>query len=238
MTGPLTFGIGNKKLTNAESTFSLPSGYTCPGAKDCLTKAKPDGRIQDGRESKYRCFSASQETYHPPVRKSRWNNFVTLKKKSMAEMALMIHKSLPQTVLHRIHVSGDFFSQDYFDAWLKVAKRNPRMSFYTYTKSLPFLVKRLNKLPPNITFVASRGGKFDYLIDKYNLRECVIVESKYQARKLKLKIDKDDSLAQNPNIRKFALLLHGNGKPGSKQAKMHNRKIRGIKGWHQPKIEL
>ena len=36
----------------------------------------------------------------------------------------------------RLHDSGDFYSQEYLDAWKAVAKALPDMVFYAYTKSL------------------------------------------------------------------------------------------------------
>ena len=59
-------------------------------------------------------------------------------------MAAVILGSLsPCAGVVRVHDSGDFFSQEYFDAWLEVARGRPRTRFYAYTKSLPFWVARL-----------------------------------------------------------------------------------------------
>ena len=46
---------GNAKLSKEIVTFSLPSGYSCPGAKDCLAKAdRETGKIIDGKHQKFR----------------------------------------------------------------------------------------------------------------------------------------------------------------------------------------
>ena len=46
-------------------SFDLLSGFSCPFAKDCLSKATEDSEgkrtIKDGPHTKFRCFSASQE---------------------------------------------------------------------------------------------------------------------------------------------------------------------------------
>ena len=46
-------------------SFDLLSGYSCPYAKACLSKAvvQSDGRrkIKDGVDNEFRCFSASQK---------------------------------------------------------------------------------------------------------------------------------------------------------------------------------
>lgn len=155
----LKFSIGNKKLTHSESIFSLPSGYTCPGAKDCLARAnRQTGKITDGKDMEFRCYHVSIEAIFSSLRNQIWNNLETLRGKTKDEMAQLIQEALPKVFVHRIHSGGDFFSQDYFDAWLKVAKNNRKMLFYTYTKALPFIVKRLNRIPGNFTIVASRGA--------------------------------------------------------------------------------
>jgi hypothetical protein len=120
----------------------------------------------------------------------------------------LIHASLIPSEFYRVHVSGDFFSQDYFDAWMDVARRNPSRRFYAYTKSLPFWVKRVQTIPKNFALTASIGGKFDALIVQHNLKHCRVVYSQGEARRLNLPIDFDDSLAQTKRGN-FALLLHG-----------------------------
>ena len=58
-----------KKLKLKLSTFSLPSGHTCPGALDCLSKADRDtGKITDGKHTEFRCFQASAEAVYPSLR--------------------------------------------------------------------------------------------------------------------------------------------------------------------------
>ena len=60
-------------------------------------------------------------------------------------------------------------------------------------------------------FTASRGGREDYLIEKHNLREAVVVFSEREAYDKGLEIDHDDSHAARPSLRNqsFALLIHG-----------------------------
>lgn len=68
--------------------------------------------------------------------------------------------------LIRIHDAGDFFSDDYLQAWLTIARDNPRHLFYSYTKEIERF-KRLVEPDPPANFLAcySYGGKQDALID-------------------------------------------------------------------------
>ena len=66
----------------------------------------------------------------------------------------------------RIHDSGDFFSRDYLDGWLELARRHYDVLFYAYTKEVTMLRDAAPTLPPNFLHVYSMGGKQDHLVDK------------------------------------------------------------------------
>ncbi len=62
----------------------------------------------------------------------------------------------------RIHDSGDFYSQGYFNAWCEIAKHLPHMTFYAYTKSMHL---DLTGAPANFKVTQSLGGKHDALVN-------------------------------------------------------------------------
>jgi|LauGreDrversion4_2_1035121.scaffolds.fasta_scaffold57432_4 hypothetical protein len=205
----LSFQQGNSKLGKNIFTFSIPSGYSCPFAKECLSKAdRTTGKITDGPDTQFRCFSASQEMLYPNVRKSRWANFESVKQLlTDGNLVESIVNSIPvKATIVRIHVAGDFFNQAYFDAWVAVARQMPHVVFYAYTKSIRYWVNRLNDIPANMKLNASLGGKDDDLIAQYNLKSVKVVYSLEEAGLLK--IDHDDTLAFTQD-QSFALLIHG-----------------------------
>lgn len=213
----LKFAKGNAKLEKDTAIFSLPAGHTCAGALQCLSAShRTTGKLTDGPQTVFRCYAATGENLFKNIRVSRWRNYDLLKGKSVGEMSELINRSLPRKgiKLVRVHSSGDFFNQDYFDAWLIVARKNPGLIFYAYTKMLPLWVRRQTCIPANFKLVASRGGKFDSLIEKHNLRSVTVVYTVAEARKRKLQIDHDDTLAWK-GTRSFALLLHGTQPAGS-----------------------
>lgn len=230
----LKFSKGNAKLKQVGIyTFSLPAGHSCPFANICLAKAdKATGKIQLGKNNEFQCFSATSENMFPNVRKSRWHNFETLRKLDTAGMVSVIQSNLPSKAqIIRIHVSGDFFSQAYFDAWVLVARANPKIQFYAYTKSIPFWLARAKDIPNNFVLNASVGGKADYLIDAHGLKSARVVFSVKEAKQLGLKIDHDDSLAMRQGA-DFALLLHGTQKKNSLAAKaLYILRKQGIGGY-------
>jgi hypothetical protein len=167
----LKFGNGNAKLPVGVMTFSLPAGWTCPFAQACLSKAdRETGRIKDGPKTEFRCFAASDEQIRPSVRNARWHNLELLKNLRKDQMTALILSSLASFAsVVRIHVSGDFFSQAYFDAWLEVARQRPKTAFYCYTKAIPYWIARKESIPNNLVLTASLGGTHDHLI-KHGLR--------------------------------------------------------------------
>lgn len=222
----LKFRAGNAKLAKDIFTFSLPSGYTCPGAKDCLAKANVEtGRIVDGPHQKYRCFSATDET-RPSVRKARWHNFYLLTAcPDTASMVKLIEMSMPkQANKIRIHVGGDFFSQTYFDAWLTVSERHPDIMFYAYTKSVHFVRERWERVQrsKNFKLTSSSGGKFDHVAEELGMIRAEVVLHPEEAEAKGLEIDHDDSHAYE-NIASFALLIHGTQPKGSAASEAKKR---------------
>lgn len=241
MTELLKFSRGNAKLDELEKviggevwTFSLLSGHTCPFAKDCLSKAVDvNGKrhIEDGPNTLFRCFSASQEVLFPNVYDSRKYNYDLVKAQGnvLTRLSDLIIDSLPkQAKAIRVHVGGDFFTLNYMTAWMDAACMNKGIRFYAYTKSLNMWIqlKKRGAIPDNFVFTASRGGMTDYLIDEHNLREARVVFSEQEATNLGLEIDHDDSHALN-NGPSFALLIHGTQPKGTEAAKAI-RKLKGM----------
>ena len=213
----LKFSKGNKKLSKDTLVYSHPAGITCPGANSCkaFVTLKDDKRILNrGNESLFTCFAASEELRYPNVFNARRYNYQVIKSyvlnsdliglTELINWNIQINKKNISKV--RIHESGDFDNLLYLQAWLNVAKLNPGIKFYCYSKSLNLFLEVL--LPNNFYMVASYGGRYDHLIDLgYFPKYSKVVFSENEAIRLGLQIDKDDSLCFEN--KPFALLLHG-----------------------------
>jgi hypothetical protein len=215
----LNFSLGNAKLRKGEAIFDLPAGHSCPFALRCKSSAnKVTGRIKDGPFTEFRCYAASGEARSTAARRLRWHNFNLLRKcKGTSDMASLIANCLPLSTRIRIHSSGDFFSQAYFDAWLMVARQFPERTFYAYTKAIPFWVARLGQIPSNFKLVASYGGTHDALMKQHNLKNCTVFGYKHEAEAAGLAIDTDDSHAYQGD-ENFALVVHNTQPAGSPMA--------------------
>jgi len=237
----LKFGDGNAKLFGIH-TLSLPSGWSCPGANECLARVIKNSqgkrKLVRGKDSRFTCYQATLESIFPSLYDAVWHNFNLLKEAKTTEgMARLIHESLPLICrIIRIHVGGDFFSENYFKAWIIVARNNPNIIFYGYTKSI-HLWKRLKHLiPSNFILTASKGGKFDNLIDS-DTKTNEVVFSPEEAEEKGIPIDHDDSYAYSPEVKKFATLLHGKQEAGSDSAKaLRELKKRNMGVYNKKKV--
>ena len=243
----LRFGEPNAKLKALAKrmkmklkTFSLPSGWTCPAAKECHSRADRDtGKIKDGKHTKFRCFQASSEALYPSLRAMVWSNLDLLDSvinNGVDAIADLIHASLPKKFdILRVHVGGDYFNRDYLAAWCEVAKRNPEKIFYSYTKSTHLW--EMVTLPPNLILTASRGGWFDDKIEENAYKCAEVVFSEEEAAQKGLEIDHDDSHAAFGK-ESFALLLHGTQPKGSEASKALSKLRKAGKGGYTKEVAM
>jgi len=218
-----------KYLADKRKVYSLDllSGYSCPFAKACLSKAvvgeNGKRKIQDGKDNEFRCFSASQEVQYNGVYNLRKHNFDLLRGEHLNDMIALLNRSMPKNLgICRIHVAGDFFNSDYMFAWINIAMMHPDKLFYAYTKSLKYWLGYQDYLSQidNFVLTASYGGRDDKMIQRHNLRSAKVVFSEEQAKELELNIDHDDSHAARPSLsgQDFALLIHGIQPKGTEAA--------------------
>ncbi len=184
--------------------FNLPAGHTCPQASECLLKAdRYTGKMTHGKNQVFRCYAAMTERF-PAVRDARWNNLEAIR--TSKNMVNLISAAIPKKADRiRIHGSGDFFKQSYFDAWLEIARLNPDILFWAFTKSVQLWIKRIDTIPENLILQASKGGKLDHLIDEYGLKSATVFKTLSLAKASGLPIDVNDKYACN-NFGSFALV--------------------------------
>jgi hypothetical protein len=241
-------------------SFSLNAGETCPFAKSCLAKAVIDpttGKmtIERGKDAEFTCFAARDEALYPDTFKQRDYNTQLVRKLLSTEGIQGFVDTMKATFevrenkrgifkskVFRIHVGGDFESQQYFDAWCEFVKHYPELIFYAYTKSALYALK--HDLPSNFRITHSIGSYYDKKIvdgghkfaaviykpedvEKIGPGTKVLKGWRYtyddgtQSRPFDLPIDHDDSNAYLHND-PFALLIHGTQEAGSVAAKALN----------------
>ena len=135
---------GNDKM-GAIPSFSLPSGVTC-SALACKTCHKD-------------CYARYMELRFKTVRQSyAWNyDMVTKNMEKCHEWLNWWFDSPNAPRLFRIHVSGDFFSLEYWWMWLHIAKKHPGTKFMAFTKQFDVVIVSaiMGNIPDNLVLIAS-----------------------------------------------------------------------------------
>jgi len=139
----------SKILNFSIPAFKTKAGKTtCPFAGGCQ-------KYCYAQKGNYTRFPIVQELMEQKYLLSKQENFNTL-------MNEEIKKKKPTHV--RIHDSGDFYSPEYLNKWVTIAKQNKDVIFYAYTKSIKFFTEGLT-VPTNLKIIFSEGSKIDNLID-------------------------------------------------------------------------
>lgn len=138
---------GNMKLKPSKEhkfiIWNLPAIKTCPYATE---------------HCKGSCYAIKAEKQYPDCLPARERNFKASMESDFVElMSAYIHKACThvnyrkaETVVVRIHESGDFYNQEYFNKWLAIANNCmdiPNVHFMAYTKSVKFV----HDVPHNMT---------------------------------------------------------------------------------------
>lgn len=124
---PNGFEHGNKKTGKGGKVYkkilvwNMPYVITCPGATEwCLSN----------------CYNADDRLDVYPINEWCTNLWWFINKRDV--LLNTLRKQLeesPQGTAVRLHSSGDFFSNEYIDFWIKLIKLNPKVRFWGYTRS-------------------------------------------------------------------------------------------------------
>lgn len=196
------------------ASFGLPAGYTCPAASLCHSRVNVHtGKIIDYGE--FRCYAAKLECGFPTLRRLHAANLKALARLKTVEQItaalLAMLDNYPSLKVLRVHDSGDFFSQNYYAAWVAVAQARPDIIFFGYTKVLAYAVDEA--VPDNWHFVYSYGGLQDTAAIKVNAIGSTVVQDEQQAAELGLPVacpTPDSPNDYNFILRRepFALVFH------------------------------
>jgi hypothetical protein len=114
----VSFGEGNEKLGSI-FTFSLPSQITCPGSSQWCRK---------------KCYGKRYERLRFKCRNAYERNFAL--SKTPEKFSRLMIGVIPRILSSfRIHVSGDFYCQEYIESWIKICSTFPTINFWAYTRS-------------------------------------------------------------------------------------------------------
>ncbi len=135
----------NGKQASMANTFGLPAGkaYSCPGATSVCESV---------------CYAGKLEKVFKGVRVNLMHNWDLLKDEDLQGMYTLLSEMIAEfkaecvkreaPMLFRIHWDGDFFNDDYAQAWRMVIEEQPDIQFWVYTrvKSAALILKDIANL--------------------------------------------------------------------------------------------
>lgn len=224
------FSKNNTKLKHCSKmydikivSFDINAGITCPAASLCHSQVEVvNGKRKIVDYGQFRCYAASSEATYTSVFNMRLRNLELSKSDNFVDaVSNKLVKDKIESL--RIHSSGDFYSPEYMRLWIQIARKNPSVHFWGYTKMGTY-IKFLNA-QPNMSFVYSMGGLFDTYAKKNNLASCYVITEPEQAVELGVDIactpaHKSNDYEYIKRGESFALLIHGTQKAGSKKMKI------------------
>jgi hypothetical protein len=165
----------NGKQANIANTFGLPSGtlFSCPGATSVCETI---------------CYAGKLEKVFTGVREVLTRNWALVKDADFATTFSLINEMIQDfkadcdkrgaEKLFRIHWDGDFFNEQYTQAWKLAITSNKDVQFWAYTRSA-FAVPILIDIP-NLGFYfsadsANKGLAFE-LAAEYGVKLAYLAE--------------------------------------------------------------
>jgi hypothetical protein len=146
------------------ASFGLEALKTCPSAKSCVI-----GCFALGGNYLFKTVKDAQERR---LQASKQDNFVDVMCQELIKL---------RVGAVRVHDSGDYYEESYLDKWIEIAKKNPSIIFYSYTKSIDFFKSDVNTwkkiLPSNMVITFSYGGKHDNLINRKTDKHALVFQS-------------------------------------------------------------
>jgi hypothetical protein len=138
---------GNDKLkTGKIAYFSLPPGppickMACPG-----------------------CYAMKLYRLRPTIRKNYFASYLASLRNDFVDIiARQIEPLVDKILAIRVHDSGDFYSQEYVNKWVEIAKKFPTVKFFAYTKRMKdFDFSEMLKLPNFALIDSLKFGILNY----------------------------------------------------------------------------
>jgi hypothetical protein len=163
----MLLSLSNTKLIKNKlrtASFGLLAIKTCPSAGNCKTD----------------CFALAGNYVFKNVKAKQHERFIASKR---SDFVVIINKEIRQLNVGavRIHDSGDYYSRAYLNKWVEIARSNPDVILYSYTKSIQFFKSDYNTwsidLPSNMIVTFSFGGKKDHLINPKTDKHALVFQS-------------------------------------------------------------
>ena len=214
----MLLSMGNTKIglnLVRTASFGLEALKTCPNASSCAI-----GCFALGGNYLFKSVKDAQERR---LQASKQDDFIDVMGQELIKL---------RVGAVRVHDAGDYYSEEYLDKWIEIAKRNPSIVFYSYTKSINFFKSDINTwkktLPSNMVITFSFGGKRDDLINRTTDKHALVFMSLEQLLEHGYQdTSKYDDNAYNPDIKLVGLVAKKSRKKDG-WSRVFNKVVEGL----------
>ena len=166
--------------------FSVLSGKTCARASLCkawVVESSDGSRtLAHGRQAEITCYKAKLEAVYRPVYEMAKQNTAMIAKDIflfITKMNLILSTGYSKIV--RIGDGGDIFTPEFYDAWVSLAKSNPDVTFFGYTKDVRYARRaQVTEQIDNLHLTYSLGGLDDSVAISEGLATATVVTDEFE----------------------------------------------------------
>lgn len=154
---------GNEKLLKDNGGTYNIIGFGIPADHDFILKGEKVNTCPSALACRGVCYAKQGRYTMKNVVNARMHNLSLSVSEFFVQVVIADLKRMRNVNTVRIHDSGDFYNQEYYNKWCDIAKALPLITFYAYTKTLDMDIWT-NK-PDNLKITQSLGGKHDNLVN-------------------------------------------------------------------------
>ena len=197
----------NEKLAKTSGEVYNIVGFGLPADKDFEHNGETLNTCPGALACRGVCY-AKQGAYNFPLSiASRKYNLEMSLRPDFAQMAIADLKRYRKVNTVRIHDSGDFYNQEYYNKWCEIARAFPHITFYAYTKTVN--MDLWTNKPDNFKITQSLGGKHDKLVNLDMPHSRIFTDDAARINAGYVDGNTDDSPAIKGLV-KIGLVYHGN----------------------------
>jgi hypothetical protein len=154
---------GNEKLNKPNGDVYRIIGFGIPADYDFQLNGETVNTCPSALACRGVCYAKQGRYGMQNVKDARKHNLDMSLRSDFVDMVIADLSRMRKVNTVRIHDSGDFYNQEYFNKWNLIAKALPLITFYAYTKTLDMTIWE-NKAD-NLKITQSLGGKHDNLVN-------------------------------------------------------------------------
>jgi hypothetical protein len=154
---------GNEKLNKDNGGTYNIIGFGIPADYDFLLNGEKQNTCPGALACRGVCYAKQGRYAMSNVVNARKHNLDLSQNPYFVDWVVSDLQRMRKVNTVRIHDSGDFYNQEYYDKWCAIATMLPDITFYAYTKTVN--MDLWTHKPDNLKITQSLGGKYDDMVN-------------------------------------------------------------------------